>query len=555
MKNKFFKTLASSMVIVLTMTACGSTNEATSQVSTESSDNTQVSTQVSKEPVSEVPKEPVVFTALMDATSVEALESNLMTQYLEEKFNIDFQFEVITAADDFNTRLNLMITEGEYPDIIFKSLSNAQIVLGAEAGAFLPLNDYIVEGTYYKAALDEHEEWRDYLTANDGNIYTFFNTDCGKHMIARHKMVYRTDWLEKLGWKTAPSTPEEFKQYLIDIRDNDVNGNGDPNDEIPLCGFVSDYFTDPLNFLMNPFELSTSSYYHITDDGKLYFEANTDGWRKGLSYIADLYAEGLIAEETYIQDINAFKAVLNKPAEEALIGVYPHFWHGAVIDNQMMDWTLYEPLVPLKGDYQQTAARMGDTTFGLNSVITTGCENPDLAFEVLDYLLSPEGDRLGKFGPEGMGYEWSEEKSFLGTTPSINNNYWKEKGLDGTTLHWTASRFPCNDTPETRYGVIDSEEAKKTVNTSHLLYAASLYEPYYVCDNIPLVVWADDEVLVEKAEYATLINEYVKTSYVEFICGIRDINDDKQWQAYLDELNAMGLERYLEILTEMYDLK
>lgn len=74
------------------------------------------------------------------------------------------------------------------------------------------------------------------VTANDGNIYTFFYNDTGVHKASEYKMWYRKDWLENLGWSKAPSTPEEFKQYLIDIRDKDANGNGDTTDEIPLMG-------------------------------------------------------------------------------------------------------------------------------------------------------------------------------------------------------------------------------------------------------------------------------------------------------------------------------
>ena len=53
-----------------------------------------------------------------------------------------------------------------------------------------------------------------FVTANDGNIYTFFYNDTGVHKASEYKMWYRKDWLENLGWSKAPSTPEEFKQPL-----------------------------------------------------------------------------------------------------------------------------------------------------------------------------------------------------------------------------------------------------------------------------------------------------------------------------------------------------
>ena len=95
-------------------------------------------------------------------------------------------------------------------------------------------------------------------------------------------------------WKSRPRR--------IAIRDNDANGNGDATDEIPLIGFYNGRKSDPICFLMNPFELYTDNYYYITDEGQIHFSAITDGWREGLKYIADLYAEGLIDESTYVQD-------------------------------------------------------------------------------------------------------------------------------------------------------------------------------------------------------------------------------------------------------------
>lgn len=44
----------------------------------------------------------------------------------------------------------------------------------------------------------------------------------------------------------------------------------------------------------------------------------------------------------------------------------------------------------------------------------------------------------------------------------------------------------------------------------------------------------------------------IRRSYTEFILGVRDIDDNAVWQAYLNELNDMGLERYLEVCDEYY---
>ena len=50
-------------------------------------------------------------------------------------------------------------------------------------------------------------------------------------------------------------------------------------------------------------------------------------------------------------------------------------------------------------------------------------------------------------------------------------------------------------------------------------------------------MWAPDDVIAEYTELKTLIDEYILVSDTEFIMGIKDINDDAQWQEYLDQLS------------------
>lgn len=476
----------------------------------------------------------------------------LMTKTLEEKLNVDLQFENFSTANDANTQFNLSTTSGKYPDIYLSLwFSTNQVTSASQNGVLIPLDDYIVEGTNYKKALDENAGWEDMVRSADGHIYTFFYNDTGVHKASEYKMWYREDWLETLGWKEPPKTPEEFKQYLMDIKEKDANGNGDPSDEIPLMGYYNGRQTDPICFLMNPFELYTDKYYYITDSNEIHFSAVTDQWRKGLAYIADLYKEGLIDEATYVQDGDTFRPILNKDGAEAVVGVFPAWYNGAEINSSVMSWFTYEPLAPLKGDYQQSAARFGGS-FVLNGAITTQCENPDVAFKVLDYLVGEEGSYLGMWGVEGETYEIVEGESYNGDAQSVKQTVDK---LIPDYL-WNSSAFPRYDTVEMRYAALKDDSVIESDNTYVLLHAAEVYEPYYVNHHIPDIVWCEDMDVVQAVnDYSAMINDYIKKMDTEFVMGRSDINDDAQWQAYLDELDRMGLQDYIEKLYTFYGLK
>lgn len=550
---KMKKVVALALVMILCigcLSGCGEKQEVPStetKVETQA-ENKGAESESTKE--AEAAQDPIPLTVFIKSVDGLDYDTCEMTLFLEEKFNVDLQFETFSTTDSADTQLNLILASGEYPDLFMGGrLATNQVVAGVEAGAFLPLNDYIVEGTNYYQMLEENPSWKDMVTANDGNIYTFAYSDSSVHTACEYKMFYNAEWMEKLGWETPPSTPEEFKEYLIQIRDTDVNGNGDPSDEIPLMGHYGGRKTDPICFLMNPFELYTDEYYYVTDEGEVYFSAITDGWREGLAYMADLYAEGLIAEETYVQDAATFKSILNKAGEEGQIGVFPHWYGHGQIDKEVMPVLSWEALAPLKGNYQQAAY---GPRFQLNCAISTQCENPDAAFAVLDYLQGKEGDILQKYGFEGKTFEWVDAENFLGTTPAILKK-WDTEGVGkAENWIWSVGSAPIWDIKENRYGVVKDKEVG---NTYVLVAAAEKYEPYYVNHNLPYTVWAEDDVITAVAEMKAMINDYILTSDTEFIMGIKDIHDDAQWQEYLDQLKDMGLDQYIELLYIYYGLK
>lgn len=475
----------------------------------------------------------------------------ISTTAYEEMTGVHIEWDQYSSSMDGNEAFNLLIASDDLPDIISSGHSTQRIVMCAEGDIILPLNDLIEKyGVNYKKALEEQPQYRDMLTAPDGNIYTFMYTDVGVHKDSEYKMWVYKDWLEKLNLK-APTTPEEFKQMLIAFKEQDPNGNGQA-DELPLVGFYNGRQSDPLCFLMNPYQLYNANYFTITDDGKINFLANTDGWRDGLRYLNDLYESGLIAEETYVQDKTQFQALLNRPEGETIVGAFPFWYQGDAIDSTVLKWTDYEPLAPLKGPtgLQQSAARKGGN-FNLNGMITTKCENPEIAFRWLDYFLSEEGNLFTQFGIEGETYEWVDKPAFSGAAKSIQAT---KDNVSGTLL-WNSGYVPRYDSQSVRYATTNDENLRDVDNTYVLFSAAKVYEPFYVWHNIPDVVWnSDPDIDSARSDYQVSFNEYIAATDTAFVLGNLDIDSDADWQSYLDTLNSMGLEKYIETLGAYYGL-
>ena len=66
---------------------------------------------------------------------------------------------------------------------------------------------------------------------------------------------------------------------------------------------------------------------------------------------------------------------------------------------------------------------------------------------------------------------------------------------------------------------------------------------------MPMVQYSEDEL----AEISSLIMDlqsFVELKYANWVTGLEDIDAD--WDAYIEQLNAMGLERYIELQNQAY---
>ena len=83
-----------------------------------------------------------------------------------------------------------------------------------------------------KKLLEENPEYKKQLTAPDGNIYSLPSlTELSP--VTHDKLFINKNWLDQLGMK-VPETLDEFKETLQAFRDNDLNGDGTTEDQIPF---------------------------------------------------------------------------------------------------------------------------------------------------------------------------------------------------------------------------------------------------------------------------------------------------------------------------------
>lgn len=374
-------------------------------------------------------KEPITLTVFAPANTEGSWEDNAQVKELEEATGIHLEWQTCASSDNVQEKLSTMFASGEMPDIILTGVSSGnrydkatEQALG-EQGLVLSLNDYLdTVSVGYKQAFEEIDGLKEYITTPDGNIYSLPNIDGSLHVQYNMKLWINTQWLDNLGLD-MPTTTEEFYEVMKAFKEKDANGNGDPNDEIPLSTVTSGAGTQLDGFLMNPFQLTSETNKLYVDNGKVTFAPAQEGYKEGLKYLNQLYAEGLLNPESFTQDKNN-QVNVNEAGDECVIGAFlaqrPGYACDLSTEPYSKKWEQYQSLAPLAGPDGQCVASWNPYVMFQSGMtfISSSCTNPEAAFRLLDYISTQT--YRSSLGIEGVHYELLD----AGTT---------ELGLDGET--------------------------------------------------------------------------------------------------------------------------
>ena len=488
---------------------------------------------------------------------------NTQTKELEEKLGIKIEWEIAPSGETIS-KLNLLFADGNknHVDLILIGVGErldmvTEAQLGAQ-GLLMPLNEYYdTISVGYKAAFEDLPGMKEFITTPDGNIYSMPNVDGSLHIQYMMKAWINTGWLENLNL-SMPTTTEEFYQVLKAFKEQDANGNGDPNDEIPFSTIKSTLSADIDGFLMAPFQLTPEGTRMYVDDGIVTYAPVQDGYREGLRYLNKLWMEGLINPESFTQDL-ANQVNVNESGDVATIGCFlgmrPGFANNLASSKK---WEQYDVVPPLEGpDGQKIAAWDPYCMYQTGMCfIPTGANNPEAAFRLVDYLATTEGTLRSAFGIEGVHWRYAEEG---------------EVGLDGTPstvtyldAYSTDENFRwdqvCGYVRNTRFTVFTTtnpdpyaEGVSPYNGRQILMYKGSLLHEAVrqPLESVLPDLYFSEDVSDEIALLQTTVSDYQQECMVAFITGTMDLDND--WDSYVSNINEYGLTEYLSLYQAAYD--
>ena len=497
-----------------------------------------------------------------DTTYVCDLNENTLTPWIQEKTNVKINFEEIPDTE-WDTKVNLLIASDELPDaFIYGGFSAAELADYGSQGVFLALNDIIEEHGYYvKQVFDQQEALPGAYTALDGNIYTLPDINECYHCFYSMRAWINQQWLTNLGLE-YPNTVDEFVNVLRAFKEQDANGNGDPNDEIPFSGNATSWNSTIYPFLLNSFLHYDTSNLSVKEDGTVIFTPLQPEFKEGLQWIASLIDEGLIEKEALTQTEEQLKTK-GSNLDVALLGGFTSacWWSGVGSDNgEGSRCREYSGLSPLEGPNGVRISPWAGTGFNMgNSVITTACEDPVPLFKMLDYMLSDEATLRSQIGELGVDYnEPTEGAPGINGKPALYAKIPTSNTTGGTTGDEANTAmpnvFPSNRTSDFRLGEqADYNDPETQWQQEPRLYneSATYFAPY--ADEHMMYPGAVNLTAEESEKInfmKTQINDYVKENIVLFLAGEKSFDTD--WDSFIAEFDNLKLDEYMELRQMAY---
>ncbi len=360
---------------------------------------------------------PITFTALT-SYSVGGTKwgQDAISKKITEKTGVTLNLKY--TVGDFNENLGLLISSGEYPDMIL-SVDTYQLQDLIEANAALPLDEYIKTGgeNIKTAFADKLGTMKNEI---DGLTYGF-NKDFGDIPPTKDYYVQiQYNVLAEFGYPKI-NTLDEMADLLEKYKAKYKKYNG-----LDLVGILSPaggVNADAIRHGINNVAMRTAGFQ---DDGEFYIDPVTHEatyairrpeTKTYLQWLNKMYKRGIFSLDSFALD---HPGVMSEVAKGNVLCVTEPWW--ALDETEKAIRTVNKtpercyakiPIYISKEAAAKSEVANYDSLGTWKSIITTNCKNPQRAFDFFDTMWSEEMQVLSWWGVEGDLYTVANGKRTL----------------------------------------------------------------------------------------------------------------------------------------------
>jgi len=506
------KTLMILLSLGMMLTACSQTESPSGTKNTNSGSTT---------PTAETPSaEPVKLTVAGMPKYPPNQVPNDYIEAVEEKFNMDWDYEAIPLSAGME-KYNVMFASGQYPDFIPNMNSPSSVAKWASAGYLLPIGDYIDQLPTYRSLFTD-EDWEVLLSfaSTNGKLYMLPNVASSDPMT----WIYRKDAFAAIGLDSFPATLDELHEALKALKAKYPQSVG--------IGVRGGTENTGIRNLMNGFRQSfrnprndyTKGFWNDPDQGgAVVWNMATDKHREMLTFLAQLYKEGLIEKEfaTLTQEQWKTKRLTGSVLLDFQYSSHTIDPEYALADIPGGEWN-YARLLPRASD--EPALEFSPVKFALFGPIFSNklADQPEkLAklFEYIEFAASPEGQLFHQMGIKDVTY--NEENGVI----KYAEGYDRQKVAEQHGFDWMIKQS--EDVLKSDPMFLKKQEALQEVSGIYNLTPKSAPFTEEEQQTMNTTVSAMEDIAYQFATRAVM--------------GIADPSDDAQWSKYLDDLAKVGM--------------
>ncbi|XCP86546.1 extracellular solute-binding protein [Roseburia hominis] len=551
MKCRYAKRILAAVLavgMVVSLTACGGGSKKKL--------NTGEFQEVDKAELEFPLKEKTTLTGLISYPANTESNPNNRTIFkrLQEKTNVEIEWTAI-QSDQWGDKISLSMSNVDtLADFVFSAgFGDSDLLKYADQGVIIPLEEYIdAYMPNLKSVFDKYPEYKAMCTDTDGHIWALpWIEQLGSEKTAIQTVgnmsFINKKWLDFLKLD-MPTTVDEFEQVLIAFRDHasELQAEfGIDGSIIPMACIVNDGDQDPA-ILINGFgegygDADKGRHIAVTDDKKVICSATQEGYKKGIEWLHSLYEEGLIDPEAFTQEWSTYVS----KGKSGRYGVC-FSWDVANIAN-LEDWV---PLPALTADVRNITPQNGSFTSGFDRgrcVVTAVAEQPALVCAWLDQMYDPFQSPQNNWGTYGE----DDEFDIFELGENENGEEMLKHAPLGDASPVEVREAECVGGP---LAVLDEYYGVYVTCPDDAQYRLDWIKDYYTPDMNTKYVYPN--VFMDRddnEELSNLMADITKTINAKKSDWIMNGFTDADWDKYLKDLDAYGLEDYLEIFQKYLD--
>ncbi len=470
-------------------------------------------------------------------------------KYMTKETGVKTEYMVL-QQNALQEKIPIMLATDDLPDVFFgQRFTTTEIMKYGKAGSFVPLNDYIEQyGDMIKEKIDMVEGAWAGIHCPDGNIYslpslTIAFSSSGNGLSLNEK------WMKNLGLEN-PETVDDLYNVLKAFKEQDADGDGDPNNEIPLTGSSTEM---PLRYyLLQAFGFIGYGDICLTRDGDACYIPLHKKYYDYLVYMNKLWSEGLIDPDYYTQNQQSIYA----KGEQQKFGAFP-FWAAYYFTEDWQDWELITPTVEKAGQEPLTFL---NTPYDLGRyTVTKACKNPDVAVRWANLFYTPEVCKLVMYGPD---YGSEDDTDGTGTILTFD----EDGAMNEDPPAWDPDEFGlwdwyCQNGPVTSafcFALDEPYQFQVLYNATPFKSALpeeAIWRDQYLANvadhRTPIYppVYLSEENVNRVDELKTALNTYVEAMEAKFIIGTEPLSN---YDAFVQQLKTLGAEEYQKIYVDAY---